>query len=573
MSKEAAAPDYVEMYQNKVQALVNLVDPNKLFAIAGRALGKTSQITSRRILRVADEMPREVSIISHKSFVALFTNVIPTILETFRSEVTMPDGSTRPQLVEGLDYVVGEKDLPKHFQSPRYPLIYPERSIVFANGHVLQAVSIDRADSIAGRSVVHAFLEEMKYSDGEKVRTRIIPAIRTSRIGMGSEAHKSHLHGGITGVTDMGRVSLGEFNWYQEYEKETDPQLIADILTLALEINRAQYNIYTGQNVTLAQNKIKKWLPLLRRLQKSATLYIRASTFANRDVLGLDYFKTQMEILTMSEVLSSICSIGDRNQDNLFFDLWQETKHTFDDSYKYSVIDKLNLKEAFTITAEHLKYYQPHEKLLLGYDPGSFSSVVAAQEERKSNLLRVQKEFFVYPPQDAADLAAQINAFYSPAARLRQIDLYYDRAGNKRNKEAQKDADTDAKRLKKELENYGWRVRLMNLGQATIYHWQHYRLWRRLLAEQERNVPRLRIDSNECPNLVSAIYCCKKVPGSTPVELDKKPEKTVPIQLQAGLTPQIPSALTYLVWGLYEKFFPGTKSFENKGEGFQNFTG
>lgn len=573
MSKEAAAPDYVEMYQNKVQALVNLVDPNKLFAIAGRALGKTSQITSRRILRVADEMPREVSIISHKSFVALFTNVIPTILETFRSEVTMPDGSTRPQLVEGLDYVVGEKDLPKHFQSPRYPLIYPERSIVFANGHVLQAVSIDRADSIAGRSVVHAFLEEMKYSDGEKVRTRIIPAIRTSRIGMGSEAHKSHLHGGITGVTDMGRVSLGEFNWYQEYEKETDPQLIADILTLALEINKAQYNIYTGQNVTLAQNKIKKWLPLLRRLQKSATLYIRASTFANRDVLGLDYFKTQMEILTMSEVLSSICSIGDRNQDNLFFDLWQETKHTFDDSYKYSVIDKLNLKEAFTITAEHLKYYQPHEKLLLGYDPGSFSSVVAAQEERKSNLLRVQKEFFVYPPQDAADLAAQINAFYSPAARLRQIDLYYDRAGNKRNKEAQKDADTDAKRLKKELENYGWRVRLMNLGQATIYHWQHYRLWRRLLAEQERNVPRLRIDSNECPNLVSAIYCCKKVPGSTPVELDKKPEKTVPIQLQAGLTPQIPSALTYLVWGLYEKFFPGTKSFENKGEGFQNFTG
>lgn len=573
MSKELSAPDCVEMYQNIVQALVNIVDPNKLFVAAGRALGKTSQITSRRILRVAEEMPREVSIISHKSFVALFTNVIPTVLETFRSEVTMPDGSVRPQLIEGLDYVVGEKDLPKHFQAPRYPLLYPERSIVFADGHVLQAVSIDRADSIAGRSVVHAFLEEMKYSDGEKVRTRIIPAIRTSRIGMGSEAHKSHLHGGITGVTDMGRVSLGEFNWYQDYEKDTDQQLIADIVTLALEINKAQYNIYTGQNVAAAQNKIKKWLPLLRRLQKSATMYLRASTFANRDVLGLEYFKTQREILTMSEFLSSICSIGDRNRDNLFFDLFEENKHTFDDSYKYSVIDKLNLKEAFTITAEHLKYYQPSEKLLLGYDPGSFSSVVAAQEERKNNILRVQKEFFVYPPQDAADLAAQINAYYGPAARLRQIDLYYDRAGNKRNKEAQKDADTDAKRLKRELENYGWRVRLMNLGQATIFHWQHYRLWRRLMAEQERNVPRLRIDTNECPNLVSAMYCCKKVPGSTPVELDKKPEKTVPIQLQAGLTPQIPSALTYLVWGLYEKFFPGVRSFENSGGGFQNYTG
>lgn len=573
MSKEAAAPDYVELYQNTIQALVNIVDPNKLFVIAGRALGKTSQVTSRRILRVADEMPREVSIISHKSFVALFTNVIPTILETFRSEVTMPDGSTRTQLIEGLDYVVGEKDLPKHFQSPRYPLLYPERSIVFANGHVLQAVSIDRAESIAGRSVVHAFLEEMKYSDGEKVRTRIIPAIRTSRIGMGSEAHKSHLHGGITGVTDMGRVSLGEFNWYQDYEKETDPQLIADIVTLSLEINKAQYNVYMGHNVAAAQNKIRKYLPLLRRLQKSATLYVRASTFANRDVLGLEYFKTQREILAMSEFLSSICSIGDRNRDNLFFDLWDEQKHTYDDSYKYSVIDKLNLKEAFRITAEHLKYYQPNEKLLLGYDPGSFSSVVAAQVDRGANTLRIQKEFFVYPPEDAADLAAQINAYYGSAAKLRQIDLYYDRAGNKKNKQYEKDAETDAKRLKKELENYGWRVRLMNLGQATIFHWQHYRLWRRLLAENERSVPRIRIDSNECQNLVSAMYCCKKIPGSSPVELDKKPEKTVPIQLQAGLTPQIPSAMTYLVWGLYEKFFPGVKSFTNTGGGFQNFMG
>ena len=95
----------------------------------------------------------------------------------------------------------------------------------------------------------------------------------------------------------------------------------------------------------------------------------------------------------------------------------------------------------------------------------------------------------------------------------------------------------------------------------------------RLLAENERSVPRIRIDSNECPNLVSAIYCCKKIPGASPVELDKKPEKTVPIQLQAGLTPQIPSAMTYLVWGLFEKFFPGVKSFTNTGGGFQNFMG
>ena len=568
-----STPDYIEMYQNRVQALVNIIDPNKLFAVIGRGGGKTSHISTRRILRVAEEMPRETSIISHKSFVALFTNVIPTILESFLSEVRMPDGAERPMLIEGWDYVVGEKDLPKHFQAPRYPLLYPERTIVFANGSVLQAVAVDRADSIAGRSIVHAFLEEMKYSDGEKVRTRIIPAIRTSRIGSGSDAFKSHLHGGITGVSDIGRVSIGENNWFMDYEKEVDPQLVADIVTLSLMLNDCEVNLRNGVKTRISEAKIAKWGPLLSQLRKRCTFFIRASTFVNRDVLGLDYFRTQKEILDMGEFLSSICSIGDRNRDNLFFELWDEEKHTYSDSYKYEVIDKLNLKESFTVTADHLKYYEPAQKLLLGYDPGSFSSVVSAQMDRKTNTLRVLKEFFVYPPEDAEDLARQINAFYSDASRLKMIDLYYDRAGNKRNKQYERDAETDAKKLKKALERYGWRVKLMNLGQATIYHWQHYRLWKRLLAESERNVPRIRIDSNECPNLVSAMYCCKKVVGSTPVELDKSPEVKVRIDLQAGLTPQIPSALTYLVWGLFEKYFPGVRNYTSAGGISSNFSG
>ena len=122
-----------------------------------------------------------------------------------------------------------------------------------------------------------------------------------------------------------------------------------------------------------------------------------------------------------------------------------------------------------------------------------------------------------------------------------------------------------------ELEKYGWTVTLKNLGQATIFHWQHHRLWKRILAENERHVPRIRIDSNECPNLVSAMYCCKKIPGSSPVELDKSPERKVDIRLQAGLTPQIPSAMTYLVWGLYEKFFPGLKNTHISGAGITNF--
>lgn len=564
MNSNKELPDALELYQNSAQALATIIDPNKLIVVAGRGTGKTTQITAPRILRVAGEMPRETSIISHKSYIALFTNVIPAVLEFFRSDGR--DG--HPLLTEGMDYVVGEKNLPKHFRQPRYPILYPERSIVFANGHVLQAVAIDRPDSIAGSSIVHAFFEEMKHSDGEKLRSRIIPAIRTSRLGGGSDAHRSYLHGGITGVSDIGRVSIGEDNWFTEYEKEVDDQLIQDIVTLSLYINKAQINIRNGEKVAMSRSAIDRYGPVLVAFRKKATYYIRVSTFVNRAVLGFDYFKTQQEMLSMSEFLSSICSIGDRNMDNLFFEMWDEDRYTYDDSYKYDTVSKLDLKQTFRLDSSYLKHYAPSDKILIGYDPGSFASMVVAQEKKDENTLRILKEFFVYPPQDIPDLAAAFNAFFS-SARFRRIDLYYDRAGNKKN--SRRVNDTYAKELKAELEKYGWTVTLKNLGQATIFHWQHHRLWKRLLAENERTVPKIRIDANECPNLVSAMYCCKKVPGSSPVELDKSPEKKVDIQLQAGLTPQIPSAMTYLVWGLYEKFFPGLRNGHVAGGGITNF--
>ena len=558
MKSKAEIPTALDVYQNTAQALATIIDCNKMIFTAGRGMGKTTEITAPRILRVAGAMPRETSIISHSSYVALFSNVIPAVLAKFRSETA----NGRQMLTEGLDYVVGEKDLPPHFKQPRFPVLWPERSIIFANGHVLQAVAVDRADSIAGNSVVHGFFEEMKHSKGEKLKTRIIPALRTSRIGNGSEIHKCHLHGGITGVSDIGRVSLGEDNWFTAYEDEVNQQDIADIISLALYINKAQINLHNGVKIQQSQNLIAKWSPLLARLRKKSTFYLRVSTFVNRDVLGLDYFKTQREMLTASEFLSSICSIGDRNRENLFFNLWDEEKHTYDDSYKYSIIDSLSLKETFRIDSSHLQYFTPSDKILIGFDPGSFASMVAAQEYHKDNSLRILKEFFVYPPMDLPDLAQQFNAFFS-SAKCKQIDLYYDRAGNK--KTAKREAQTDANQLKVELEKYGWRVTLKNLGQGDIYYWQHYQLWKRLLAESERSVPRIRIDANECPNLVSAMYCCKKVPGSSPIELDKTPERKVPINLQAGLTPQIPSAMTYLVWKLYEKHFPGLRNYENAG--------
>jgi hypothetical protein len=77
-----------------------------------------------------------------------------------------------------------------------------------------------------------------------------------------------------------------------------------------------------------------------------------------------------------------------------------------------------------------------------------------------------------------------------------------------------------------------------------------------MLSEQFNYMPRLRIDENECPNLRSALFLTSVKREDGKIEMEKKGEKTVPYKHQASLTPQLPSALTYLLFGLYENLLP-----------------
>lgn len=541
-----------ELYFNLMQLTVMIIDANKTFVEGGRGVGKTDGVMGPRTIKVAEDIPRETSVLAHATYVALMSNIVPNLLAYYN---TLRGKDERPLLQEGIDFVVGQKDLPKHFQKPRFPVQHPEHTIFFANGHNIRLVATDQPDAIAGANIVHAFIEEMKHNKGEKLKTRIFPAMRVGRLTKGiNNLEQSPYYQGITGVSDSARISLGEDSWFYEYEEQINPDLIAEIATVALHIHEALYNIEKGKDVLAMRKRISKWTPILREMRSGAIYYQRVSTFINKEVLGTKYFDTQKKTLTPDEFLTSICAVREKRVSNMFFPNFREDIHVFDDGYKYEIIMKFNLKDTFTITSEYLKYYDPDAKLELGFDPGSFASFIVGQEKKKQNEYRILKEFYVYAPEDLPDLARKFNAFFTNR-RNRHIDLYYDRAGNQK-KNKQKLQLTAAKELKAELERYGWSVRLMNQNQRTIFHWEHYKLNSRLMAEAERNLPRIRIDGNECPNLVSALQLSPRKETNGDIELDKSSEVKIPIHLQAGLSTQIPSGFMYLIFGKFERFLP-----------------
>lgn len=562
ISNDEFSMEMERVYMNSMQVMVNLLDPNKVVVEAARASGKTSEVTVNRIVRVADSMPAELSFLAHRTYVALLTNIWPNIQAAFSRQITV-NGRPRCMLEYGIDYIAGESKIPEHFRKPRYPISYPKHSILFRNGHHIQLVSSDQPDSVAGRSGVHAFVEEMKHNDGEKLKTRLFPSLR----GSSAEIRKSPYYQGWTGVSDTARVDLNEDDWFERYEDQNNPQLLSEIATVAVHVNKAVYKrmeLLTAQKnttnpVTLEKirlelkkydRQISMWTPRLADMRRNATLYIRASSFVNKDILGPKFFKTQLDTLDMDEFLTAICAVRHKSVVNKFFANYDKEKHQFSDGYIYDSIMKLDLKDHFIITARYLKYYDKSAPLYIGYDPGHFSSLVCGQPKKYGKEFRLLKEFFCFYPDEQPELARQVYEFFGRDCRNKRIVLYPDRAGNKRREELEQ-ITTDSRALKRELESYGFEVQLMNEGQATIYHWQQFKLMLLLFGDRSNALPHVFIDENECPNLCSAIPLSPRKSTNGRIELDKSSEVKIPLHRQAGLTTQIPSAFIYLMYGLY----------------------
>lgn len=562
ISNDEFSMEMERIYMNSMQVMVNLLDPNKVVVEAARASGKTSEVTVNRIVRVADSMPAELSFLAHRTYVALLTNIWPNIQAAFSRQITV-NGRPRCMLEYGIDYIAGESKIPEHFRKPRYPISYHKHSILFRNGHHIQLVSSDQPDSVAGRSGVHAFVEEMKHNDGEKLKTRLFPSLR----GSSAEIRKSPYYQGWTGVSDTARVDLNEDDWFERYEDQNNPQLLSEIATVAVHVNKAVYKrmeLLTAQKnttnpVTLEKirlelkkydRQISMWTPRLADMRRNATLYIRASSFVNKDILGPKFFKTQLDTLDMDEFLTAICAVRHKSVVNKFFANYDKEKHQFSDGYIYDSIMKLDLKDHFIITARYLKYYDKSAPLYIGYDPGHFSSLVCGQPKKYGKEFRLLKEFFCFYPDEQPELARQVYEFFGRDCRNKRIVLYPDRAGNKRREELEQ-ITTDSRALKRELESYGFEVQLMNEGQATIYHWQQFKLMLLLFGDRSNALPHVFIDENECPNLCSAIPLSPRKSTNGRIELDKSSEVKIPLHRQAGLTTQIPSAFIYLMYGLY----------------------
>lgn len=172
-----------------------------------------------------------------------------------------------------------------------------------------------------------------------------------------------------------------------KYEKDVDWDLIAciqemayelDIRLAELEIAKKEFNEDAIKQLT---RFVERWGSRINSFRKGETYYLRASSFSNLKILGIDYIINQVKSIKDEDKLNtSIFSVRKQKVKDMFFGKFGK-EHVFDDSYVYNLIDTFSADMQLEESSRNLKYCNPNMPLYAGFDPGPFMSIVFGQRQ------------------------------------------------------------------------------------------------------------------------------------------------------------------------------------------------
>lgn len=480
---------------NWVKMYIDLVKPTNLYLYGGRGLGKSTDIIAERSLDVIHDLPRGCFAFVADTYINAMTNIIPSVLM----------GWERMQYYENRDYVVDKEPLP-HWDKPYIKTFNYKHTISTRNGCKFFIISLDHPSAAAGISVIHHFGDESKYLEKEKLN-KLFPTLR----GDSMLYANSPLFMGQTFCSDMADPAAGEYDWMLDMEKRMDKKQIELIMDAAVILNEElkkliglQISGASEREIENAKKSVKRWEERHRKIRFNSTLFMAVSSFAASNRLPLKYFKNLYETLGPEEFNTSVLSIRKILAPGEMFYGQLKEKHFFTDGYNYDYYDKFGLKDNITQTSSGLKYIQHDKPLDAGYDAGNMQSLVIGQEQ--GDTVRILKDIYVLAPAWIRELADKFLVFFAPH-KHKTLNLWPDRAAFQY-KKAKEDF---ASKLKYAIEHYadgkptGWHVLIANIGQPNITHSEEFDLMNELMAERNRNLPRLQIDMHECRELRASL--------------------------------------------------------------------
>lgn len=528
------APDIPVKFGSDALIFCDWIDTTNFVSVGGRGVAKSTVILARRSERCVRLMPGAPLAIVANTYSNLIDNIMPAVQNGWKL-----DG-----LIEGVHYIKGKRP-PEQWRRRCSVIVDDYRHVYsFWNGSVLFLGSLDNPSLLAGKSVVHLLFDETKYASDSKA-ARVMPILRGDAITYG----RCHLYGGVTITTDMPDVTEGEYDWFFRYASEMDPERIIKIVQAASELNRLQLKLLKLnraakpdiRKIARIEKRIDYYEEGLLKLRKGQTFFMNVSSFVNIDILTVDYARRLYNgALELHEFLKSVLGMrpGVR-RDARFYVL-------FSDRHKYYDGTASGVAAFSSAELRHLDKTRPIDG---GMDFGNMLSLVIGQTD--GQYYRIHKNFYELPPGWFRELADQFLAFFA-GHECKELNLYYDRAGNNFEKQGEDYASKIKDAIEKDASGRrtGWTVNLKSRKQSTIRQNAEFDFMHEFMRGENKKLPALLVDALNCPEMISSIEGARaevKYRGSVKVVAKVKKTEKLEAKKLPRLSTNFSDAFKYLL--------------------------
>ncbi|MEE3725846.1 hypothetical protein V2H21_10820 [Riemerella anatipestifer] len=407
---------------------------------AGRGSGK-STVIGWFIKEAVRQMPRSTGVVVGETFVQIKTRTLPSTKE----------GLEMFGLFEGIDYIVGKCGQNLGFEMPFQPPDSWTNVIHFRNGSIIVMVSLDNPNSGRGLNSYYVIGDEAALLTYDRLFNNVLTTNRSIKPQF---KNKTMLNATVF-VSSVAMTKKGE--WFTERE-----------------------------------NKAKK--------KPKEYAFLKFNSLVNKHNLTPGWIE-QMREEALSELLfnAEIMNIRPRGITDGFYAQLNSGMHYY--SYKYDIDALGSVTEDYKSSCKYDTDLVRGVPLQFNLDfGGRINCGTVSQYLSSINEIRFIKEFFVKNPKKLSDLVQEFIDYYEPhKSSYNVVHLYHDRSGYKQEANSKTTLAEDVENL---LRAAGWKVINKTPNTNNPPHIEKFRLINEILSEQDHKLPRVRINENQCPNLI-----------------------------------------------------------------------
>lgn len=501
-----------KIWLNKPQKLSWLIGAKEEYGVWGRGTGKTQGPIAQRTIHAANLMPRGATGIIGTTYMQLLDRTLPPLFKAWEKLGYIMD----------VHYWVRRMPHPK-LKIPQaiYPVLAPEHTITWWNGHVFHLISQDRPGLANGKSLDAIMADEVRFLNHSRYMDDIVPTNRGNREFFGHLAE----HHMVSMFTDMPTNPAGK--WIFEKEEQVDQEKVSQIINIQLEANKIEAEIEhpatTEPRRRWLVRKLKNYRFVLNELRKGSVWYSEASSLDNIQILGEEQIRQWRREMKWQVFQSAILNKRIIQSEKGFYPMFDEEHHCYD-AFDYGYIENkfgislpvgmLNdcAKDADLIKARPLDvsfdYNAEIKSLVIGQDTSRVYRVIKSMHALASEKKTI------------ADLVDDFCKYYE-AHDCHEVTYFYDHTA----------MGTDATRLTPLYEvvvdqfvKNGWYVRPINIGQQPR-HDTRYRLFEAVFKETDGRFKPVKFNRENARSVTTSILGAGVKFGNTGWKKDKTTEK------------------------------------------------